>query len=548
MQTFLTTWRWLTRPAPNLNATERLQSSLLAQLLIILVVVGGLGDIIYIAIYPVNLNIFRLIEIIAIVCLAVVYGLNRTGRLMPAAVLTIGIISITIFSIGVENFRRNGDVTILPFLVIPLLFASVFLPGRLNALLIVTFAGGMLALTLLNPTIFNKVLGGPFSFFVLVAILNFALSQHRDQIEQQRQAALVEAELRYRTLVEQSPAVTYEVALSDAVVGEKHTVFISPQIKTLLGFTPAEWIADTGLWLRQIHPDDYARVLAEVTEKEKNHLDLNIEYRMLTRNGQTVWLHSHSIDIPSQIGIRHGLMRDITERKQAEDELKRSNAELEQFAYMASHDLQEPLRAVAGMVQLLGQRYKGKLDERADEYIGHAVEASTRMQNLINDLLDYSRVSRFGKMFDETDLENCLKNALGNLQLSIQESNTQLTHDPLPTLRLDGAQMTQVLQNLIGNAIKFRGARPLRIHIGAKKLEQAWQFNISDNGIGIEPQYFERIFLIFQRLHTRREYPGTGIGLSLCKKIIEQHGGQIWVESQPEQGSTFYFTIPEGAS
>ena len=147
-----------------------------------------------------------------------------------------------------------------------------------------------------------------------------------------------------------------------------------------------------------------------------------------------------------------------------------------------------------------------------------------------------------------TDLENCLKNALGNLQLAIQESNTQITHDPLPTLKADGSQMTQVLQNLIGNAIKFRGERPLHIHIGAKKLEQAWQFNVSDNGIGIEPQYFERIFVIFQRLHTRREYPGTGIGLALCKKIIERHGGQIWVESQPEQGSTFYFTIPERQS
>jgi PAS domain S-box-containing protein len=235
---------------------------------------------------------------------------------------------------------------------------------------------------------------------------------------------------------------------------------------------------------------------------------------------------------------------ELADRKQAEDELKRSNAELEQFAYVASHDLQEPLRAVAGMVQLLGQRYQGKLDGRADEYIGLAVDASTRMQRLINDLLDYSRVTRHSQPLEEINAEQSLNMALANLQIAIQESNVQITHDPLPTIMADAGQLIQVLQNLIGNAIKFRGERPLHIHIDAQKIDQAWQFKVSDNGIGIEPQYFERIFLVFQRLHTRREYPGTGIGLSLCKKIIERHGGRIWVESEPGQGSTFYFTIP----
>ena len=239
------------------------------------------------------------------------------------------------------------------------------------------------------------------------------------------------------------------------------------------------------------------------------------------------------------------ILRDITARKRAEDELKRSNTELEQFAYVASHDLQEPLRAVAGMVQLLGQRYKGKLDERADEYIGHAVEASGRMQSLINDLLDYSRVDRLGKPFSSANLERSLDIALANLQLSIQENGAQITRDDMPTLMADASQLTQVFQNLIGNAIKFRGEGPPQIHISAEKLENGWRFAIRDNGIGIEPQYFERIFLVFQRLHTRREYSGTGIGLALCKKIVERHRGQIWVESQQEQGSTFYFTIPE---
>ncbi|HMR65489.1 MAG TPA: PAS domain S-box protein [Anaerolineae bacterium] len=236
---------------------------------------------------------------------------------------------------------------------------------------------------------------------------------------------------------------------------------------------------------------------------------------------------------------------DITELKRVETELRRSNAELEQFAYVASHDLQEPLRAVAGMVQLLSQRYKGQLDDRADEYITHAVEASGRMQNLINDLLDYSRVDRFGRPFEPTAVEKSLQTVLANLQMAIQDSQAQISHDSLPTVMADPSQLGRVLQNLIGNALKFRGEAAPHIHVGATKEAQAWRFSVSDNGIGIEPQYFERIFLVFQRLHTRREYPGTGIGLSLCKKIIERHGGRIWVESQPGQGATFYFTIPK---
>jgi light-regulated signal transduction histidine kinase (bacteriophytochrome) len=236
---------------------------------------------------------------------------------------------------------------------------------------------------------------------------------------------------------------------------------------------------------------------------------------------------------------------DITERKKTEEELRRSNAELEQFAYVASHDLQEPLRAIAGMVQLLSQRYKGKLDARADEYIHHAVEASTRMQALINDLLDYSRVERFGKSLSPTNAERALNLALKNLQMLIEENHADITYDPMPMVMADSVQLIQVFQNLIGNALKFHSEQPPRIHIGAEKVAHDWRFSVRDNGIGIDPQYFERIFLVFQRLHTRRESPGTGIGLSLCKKIVERHGGQIWVEAELGQGATFYFTIPE---
>lgn len=238
---------------------------------------------------------------------------------------------------------------------------------------------------------------------------------------------------------------------------------------------------------------------------------------------------------------------DITERRRIEDDLRRSNAELEQFAYVASHDLQEPLRAVAGMVQLLQQRYQGQLDARADEYIRHAVDAANRMRTLINDLLDYSRVERRGQPFAPVALTQVLEVAMHNLDVSIQETEARITWDPLPTINADGAQLIQLFQNLIGNSIKFRGAHPPHIHIHAEPAPGGWHFTVRDNGIGIDAQYFARIFLLFQRLHTRSEFPGTGIGLALCKKIVERHKGQIWVESQINEGATFHFTLSSEA-
>ena len=226
-------------------------------------------------------------------------------------------------------------------------------------------------------------------------------------------------------------------------------------------------------------------------------------------------------------------------------ELARSNAELEQFAYVATHDLQEPLRAVASCVQLLQRRYGGQLDERADEFITHAVDGTKRMQTLIHDLLAYSRISTHSKLFAPTKCDVVLEEALANLTVAIAESGALVTRDALPMVSGDATQLTQLFQNLVGNALKFRGARPSKIHIGAVLEESAWRFSVTDNGIGMEPQYFERVFLVFQRLHTRKKYQGTGIGLAICKKVVERHGGRIWVESEPEEGATFCFTIPE---
>jgi signal transduction histidine kinase len=245
------------------------------------------------------------------------------------------------------------------------------------------------------------------------------------------------------------------------------------------------------------------------------------------------------------------LANQIMERTRAEEvlanqaaELERSNDELRQFAYVASHDLQEPLRMVASYTQLLANRYKGKLDTDADEFIGFTLGGVTRMERLIKDLLAYSRVGRGDKRLEPTDCSAILGQVLDNLRIVIEESGAAVTHDPLPPVMANATQLRQLFQNLISNALKFRGDESPLIHVSSKRNGKQSIFSVQDNGIGIEPQYAERIFIIFQQLHNRTDYPGTGIGLAICKKIVERHGGRIWVESEIGKGSIFYFTMP----
>ncbi len=341
----------------------------------------------------------------------------------------------------------------------------------------------------------------------------------------------------------------------------------SERCNALFGIPPGSQMSYER-FLEALHPADRERTHQAVTDALDNRTDYAIEYRSLWPDGSVHWIAAMgrgSYDDTGQPLRMEGVVLDINDRRNAEDalqqahdhledrveertaDLRRSNAELEQFAYVASHDLQEPLRMVASYTQLLERRYKDKLDSDAQEYIAFAVDGTVRMKQLINDLLMYSRVGTHGRDREPTDCDTVVEHALANLKTAIEECGARMTVDPLPTVLADGVQLGQLFQNLIGNAVKYRGSNGTpEIHVGAAEQDGEWLFSIRDNGMGIDPQYAERIFVIFQRLHGKGEYSGTGIGLAVCKKIVERHGGRIWVDSAPEMGSTFYFTLPHG--
>jgi PAS domain S-box-containing protein len=326
---------------------------------------------------------------------------------------------------------------------------------------------------------------------------------------------------------------------------------LNPAFERTLGYRQAELMEKP--FLHFVHPDDLAdteRVLRQLEEGEKT---MGFENRYICKDGSVRWFLWAAAPGPNR--LVYATARDITERKHAEEELRRtasdlarSNAELEQFAYLASHDLQEPLRAVAGCAQILERKYHEQLNSQGAELIRFIVEGASRMKALITDLLAYSRVGRSGKEMRMFQSEASFVAALANLRSSIEEKSARITHTHLPEVYGDALLLTQLFQNLLGNALKFCTDRVPEVHVSAIHQASEWLFSVRDNGIGIDPQYFDRIFGVFQRLHTRREFEGTGIGLAVCKKIVECHGGKISVESAPGQGTTFHFTIPDPPS
>ncbi len=374
------------------------------------------------------------------------------------------------------------------------------------------------------------------------------LNQTLEQRVADRTEEVVQSEKRFRA--------AFDLAAIGRVLATPEGQFfqVNQAFCEMTGYSEEELCQKT--WWDITHPDflasghDYMQQLIQRTIPSYNE-----ELTIAHKSGDTIWVRLNRILLFNADNQPLYLVSDIeniTQRKTAEAEinrilaeLERSNIELQQFAYVASHDLQEPLRMVTSYLQLLQRRYSGKLDSDADEFIGYAVDGANRMKQLIQDLLSFSRVGTRGKPFEPVEIKVILKEALTNLETSIQETAAQIDHDDLlPTITGDAGQLVQLFQNLLSNAIKFRSEAPPKIHIGVQKQESDWQFSIRDNGIGFDPQFSDRIFIIFQRLHTRANYGGTGIGLAICKKIVERHGGNIWVHSQPNAGTTFYFTIP----
>jgi PAS domain S-box-containing protein len=355
-------------------------------------------------------------------------------------------------------------------------------------------------------------------------------------------------EARFQALLESAPDAIVIVDVHGRIA------IVNRQTEQMFGYTRDELI---GQMVETLLPDRYREAhlghrAGYMTAPDIRPMGIGLGLYGRRKDGTEfpveISLSAHQTDEGT---IVTSIVRDITDRKRLEEELRqtvqdlaRSNADLQQFAYVASHDLQEPLRMVASYTRLLARRYQGRLDADADEFIAFAVDGATRMQALINDLLAYSRIGTQGRALELVDTGAVLAQTLATLPTAIEESSATISHGALPTVRAEPVQIGQLFQNLISNAIKYRGEAPPQISVTAEQQDGYWVFAVRDNGIGLAPDFVERIFVIFQRLHTRAEYPGTGIGLAICKKIVERHGGRIWVESEPGDGATFYFTLP----
>ncbi len=383
--------------------------------------------------------------------------------------------------------------------------------------------------------------------YMVISILRDITKQKRADQNQRK------SEERLNSLVANVPGIIWEEAGPPGT--NQRVVYVNSYAETMLGYPVTEWLNNESIWKKIIHPEDREAAAFQTQPLYESGTPGISQFRCISRDGRVLPVETHTSlakNAAGEITGIYGVMMDVSERQQSElalaryaRQLRRSNEELQKFAYVASHDLQEPLRMVTSYLQLIENRYSDRLDDDAREFIYYAVDGAARMKSLISALLTYSRVETSEREFKPVETEKALELALKNLQLAIEDSQATVTYQDLPCIKADEVQMTQLFQNLISNALKFRSEAPPMISVSATREKDEWVFAIKDNGIGIEQEYLDRIFVIFQRLHSKEKYPGTGIGLSVCKKVVERHGGRIWVESEPGHGTSFYFSIPD---
>ena len=492
-----------------------------------------------------------LLFVVVAVFMAVPYLFKRMPYRIMARLLVF-LLLVAVISMGLPNFLFLDKKGLNPayaelfiYLVLPLLLASGLLPLIDTVVVAVCTIAFILFLPLLLPNFTYQAMG-PSLYFLLLAVPAIVfITNYRERLEWLRTLEIRKSEERFRNLADMLPLAVFETDL----VG--NLKFINQAGCRYFGYAAAE--LQNNFHVAQIIATDDREKLKDSFRRALDGETLpETEYTALCKDGHTFPISGYASRIMTDdqpAGIR-SVVIDISERKAAEqhlaktlDALTRSNRDLEQFAYVSSHDLQEPLRMVSSYLQLLEKRYGATLTGDAREFMDYAIDGANRMQNMIRDLLTYSRVNTQAQPLKPTNMQQVYDAALMNLQQAIADSQAVITSDTLPGIMGNDIQLVQLLQNLLGNAIKFRDGNPPAIHVGVMERGGLWCFSVRDNGIGIDMQYKERIFMIFQRLHSRDKYSGSGIGLAVCKRIVEQHGGEIWLESAPEKGSTFYFTL-----
>jgi PAS domain S-box-containing protein len=398
------------------------------------------------------------------------------------------------------------------------------------------------------------------------------VSTIRDVSERRKaEAQLHKMEARFRTLVEGIPAVTFMAALEEG--GTERELYVSPQVEELLGFSQKEWLDNPVLWYNQLHPEDRERWHEEFVRTVAQGEAFRSVYRFLSRQGRVVWVHGEAKVVRDEAGrplFLQGVAFDITRLKEAESELmalnqtleervqertealeeragelERSNKDLKEYTLFVTHELKTPVSHINQFSQMLDEECRGRLDPEAERTLATIRDSGRRMESLIEMMLKYAKVGKEGKGFAATDCAEVLAVARAHMRTAIEACNAEVTADALPTVWAVHDELVQVFENLVGNAIKYRGERPVRVHVGVERRGERWEFSVRDNGVGIDPIFLaNKMFTIFERGHSKRKYQGSGIGLALCKKIIEYHGGAIRAESKVGDGSTIRFTLP----